>query len=522
MMKKVLLTTIHQPLGVESETCTKNIQAEMYHAQVTLSQGPFSIRAVCTGWGLEFIAVNLNVPTTVLHYPTKKQFIRELRNGYDLVGIGFSICTFPKAVELCEIIRQTAPKSKIVLGGYGTVLPECDRYADYVCREEGVNFLKRLLGEDEASSFEVPVIKRFLKVLSVSTGPEIILPVGLGCSRGCDFCCTSHFFKREYLPLIKSGKGIHDIICSVDYGTSTYRDVGIIDEDFLYDRERAMEMAGWNAREMEKPILFSCLTSLKSISQYSMDELLSMGLAGVWVGIESKKAKYAKLKEIDVAQTVNALKVSGINVLTSMIIGFDWHDAKGIEDDFQYLVSLKPTLSQLMMYSPCPHTPLYRKLANEKRLLDAPYQYYDGFHLLFRHPHFSPQELETILLRLFDREYEELGPCIFRVMEVQLNGYNSLKDSASPLFRRRALEHERFCCRFYPLLRLGIAQAPSQKVKEHLLELRERTEGSFSIPLAQRSKAAVAPLLYYYTKMHDIVFPNQQPRCEIHRYHYVS
>jgi radical SAM superfamily enzyme YgiQ (UPF0313 family) len=520
MTKRVLLTTIHQPLGVESETCTKNIQAEMYHAQVTLSQGPFSIRAVCTGWGLEFIAVNLNVPTTVLHYPTKKQFIRELKNGYDFVGIGFSICTFPKAVELCIIIRQTAPRSKIVLGGYGTVLPECDRCADYVCREEGVNFFRRLLGEEEVTSFKIPVIKRFLKVLSVSSGPEIILPVGLGCSRGCDFCCTSHFFEREYVPLVRSGKEIHDFICSVDYGDSTYRDVGVIDEDFLFDRERAMEMVKWNARELEKPILFSCLTSLKSISQYSMKELLSMGLAGVWVGIESKKAKYGKLKNIDVAQSVTALKRSGINVLTSMIIGFDWHDAKGIEDDFQYLLSLKPTLSQLMLYSPCPQTPLYKKLANEERLLDIPYKHYDGFHLLFKHPYFSAEELEKILLRLFEREYEELGPCIFRVMAVQLDGYDSLRDNANPLFRRRALEHQRLCLRFYPLLRLGIAKAPSQKVKDYLRELRERTENAFSIPFAQRSKKAAAPLLYYYTKLHDAVFPNRQPRCEVHRYHY--
>ena len=144
---KILLTTIHQPLGVDNETCTKNIQAEMYHAQVTLAQGPFSIRTVCTGWGLEFIAVNLNTPTTVLHYPTKKQLIKELAQDYGYVGIGFSICTFPKAVELCSLVRTVAPKSKIVLGGYGTVLPECDQYADYVCREEGVNFFKRLLCE---------------------------------------------------------------------------------------------------------------------------------------------------------------------------------------------------------------------------------------------------------------------------------------------------------------------------------------------------------------------------------------
>ena len=147
-MQRLLLTTIHRPFGVENETCTKNIQAELYHAQVTLEQGPFSIRAVCDGWGLELIAANLEAPTTVLHFPTKRIFIKELRKGYDYVGISFVGCTLPKAIELCEIIRRESPQSKIVLGGYGTLLNECNPYADYVCREEGVNFFKKLLGEN--------------------------------------------------------------------------------------------------------------------------------------------------------------------------------------------------------------------------------------------------------------------------------------------------------------------------------------------------------------------------------------
>ena len=137
-MKRVLLTTIQKPLGVVSETCTENIQAEMYHAQVTLAQGLFSIRSVCTGWGLDFIAANIEAPTTVLHYPTESRFRRELRKGYDYVGIGFVVCTFPKAMELCRIVREESPTTEIILGGYGTVLEECDEYADHV-----VDFLER-------------------------------------------------------------------------------------------------------------------------------------------------------------------------------------------------------------------------------------------------------------------------------------------------------------------------------------------------------------------------------------------
>lgn len=516
-MSTVLLTTVHQPLGVDSHDSTRNMQAEMYNAQVTVSQGAFSIRAVCTGWGLDFIAANLGAPTTVLHYPTLNRLRRELEKGYDFLGIGFAICTFPKAIEICALARECAPQTKIVLGGYGTVLPECDRYADHVCREEGVNFFRRLLKEGEVGNFTLPVIIRSLKVLSVSTGPELIVPTGLGCSRGCDFCCTSHFFDREYVPLVRTGKQIHDFICSVDFGRSTYRDVGIIDEDFLLDRRRGRELAEWNSRELEKPILFSCLTSAKSIAQYSTDELLRMGLAGVWMGIESRRAKYGKLKNLDIPAMISRLKDFGINVLTSMILGYDWHDPATVEDDFQYLLSLKPTLSQLMLYSPCPQTPLYERMRKAGRLLDVPYHHYDGFHLLFRHPHFSPEEIETLLVRLFEREYEELGPCIFRVMEVQLNGFERLRASESALYRRRALEHRHMAVAIFPLLRVGIAKAPSGRVREYLVSLRDRAGSLLPLPVSVRSREVAAPLLYHYTDWRRR-FTYTQPRQEVHHY----
>lgn len=517
-MKRVLLTTIHQPLGVHSETCTPNIQAEMYHAQVTLAQGPFSIRSVCTGWGLEFIAANLEAPTTVLHYPTKERLLRELRTGYDFVGIGFVICTFPKAIEMCRLIRRVSPETRIILGGYGTVLTECDQYADYVCREEGVNFMRRLLSESEIDRRTIPNIERTLKVFSVTTRPEVIIPVGLGCSRGCDFCCTSHFFDRQYVPLIKSGRDLHEQMRRVKPHGGGFRNIGIIDEDFLADRSRMEDVIKLNPQEVDHPILFSCLTSLQSLSQYTTMELLQMGLSGAWVGIESKWATYPKLQKIDAARMISELKGVGISMLASMIIGYDWHDKKTIEEDFAYLMSLRPTFSQFMIYSPCPQTPLYRKLVQEGRLLNVPYKLHDGFHLLFKHPHFSSEELEQIVGELFVREYEELGPSILRVLENQLDGYLALRDSGPAWLRARAREHKNLCLEIYPLLRLGIRRAPSEKVKAHLLELRDRIESELNIPLSARTKTAAVPLLSLYSAIITRLNPHPQPKVQVTRY----
>ena len=519
-MKKLLLTTIHRPLGVESETCSKNISAEVYHSSITLAQGPFSIRVIATGWGLEFIAANLMNPTTVLHYPTKKAFIRELKKGYDYVGISFVLCTFPKAIELCQLVRRYAPDSQIILGGYGTVLKECDEFADYVCREEGVNYIRKLLGEEEVNSYTIPVIRRPTQIMSVPLKREAIIPVGLGCPRGCDFCCTSHFFEQEYHPLILTGEEIHKAICSIDFGESVSRHVGIVDEDFLIDKKKIMKMAELNAQEIEKPIFISPFASLKSISQYSIDELITVGLFGVLIGIESKQAKYPKLLGIDAVRMIAELRSVGISALTTMVIGYDWHNAEAIEEDFQYLLSLKPALTQFMIYSPCPQTPLYKRLKEENRLLDIPYKFQDGFHLLFRHPYFSPPELESLLQNLFMREYEELGPSIFRILEVQLEGYESLKENPRPLFRARAREHERICLEIYPLLKTGIKKAPSHRVKEYLKDLRDRVESRFSISMSEKIKECIVPALYIYTKLHSKFPFLQQPRTEVHRYNF--
>ena len=517
-MTRVLLTTIQRPLGVASETCTPNIQAEMYAAQVTRAQGVFTIRSPCTGWGLDFIACNLDAPVTVLHYPTERAFVRELRRGYEYVGIGFVNCTWPKARRLCALVRREAPTAKIVLGGYGTVLRECDAHADYVCREEGVGFLKRLLGEPPAGTFRIPRIERTLRVMTVAARREAILVAGLGCSRGCDFCCTSHFFDRTHVPLIRDGAALHEEMRRVDHGGVPYRNIGVIDEDFLADRPRMEAMIPLNATLVDRPVLFTCLTSLQSLAQYSTDELLAMGLSGAWVGIESLLARYAKLRDVDAGALIDRHRRVGIVTLTSMIVGLDGHDEGNVEGDFQYLLGLRPACAQFMIYSPCPQTPLYARLEREGRLLAVPHKYHDGFHALIAHPRFTSERLERLVDELYRREYEALGPTALRVAEVQLEGYLTLRERSEPHLRARAREYRRLCLDTYPLFGAAIRRAPSERVRRWAIELRERVEDSFAVPASARVKAALVPALAAYATLRGRLRPNPQPGTEVHRY----
>jgi haloalkane dehalogenase len=119
----VLLTTVCRPFGRKGDG--DSVGAELFHAQATRSQGIFSYRQVNRCWGLDYIAENIEAPTVVLHYPSKRELPQEIRKRrYDIIGINFVVATFHKVQQMVSIIRKHSPGSKIVLGGYGTVLSD--------------------------------------------------------------------------------------------------------------------------------------------------------------------------------------------------------------------------------------------------------------------------------------------------------------------------------------------------------------------------------------------------------------
>ena len=128
------------------------------------------------------------------------------------------------------------------------------------------------------------------------------------------------------------------------------------------------------------------------------------------------------------------------------------------------------------------------------------------------------ERLEHLVNGLFQREYEELGPSVCRVLEVQLMGYHTLTGHPDPLFRARAREHKRLCIDTYPLLKTAIRQAPSQKVSEYLHDLKERVQEEFKIPYLTKTIQSLVPALAFYTGLKDRILPNPQPRTSINRY----
>jgi haloalkane dehalogenase len=475
---------------------------ELLHGQVTRAQGIFSPRTVNSHYALDYIAENLDAPTVVLHYPSKREFIRELKKGYDFVGISFLMAVFHKTKEMVAMVRRYAPQAKIVLGGYGTILSDdvLKPYADFICREEGVAFFRRVLGEPEIPMpYKHPLITSGMKVFSLPvSGRTGKIFAGLGCPNGCDFCCTSHFFKRKHIRLLPEAS---DIYATVE----RYLDMDpnlvflIIDEDFLLNKRRAMAYRECVMRGGRSLSTFA-FASVKAISQYTTEQILEMGIDGLWIGYEGTRSGYAKQQGRPIEEILTELREHGITALTSMIVGFDYQTEEVVAQELDGLMKLRPALSQFLIYGPPPGTPFYDRTIRENRLrevfTDDPELFYrraDGFTTMIKHPTLSPEKIEAIQRWCFRQDFERLGPSIYRIQETHLLGYQKLKTSSNPLLRAKAEHFATEIRRAYPAFLAGRLFGPNAAIRRWTRDLERRIHAELGRPsLAERLHSVLA------------------------------
>src|SRR5258708_13484504 len=122
---RVLLTSVFGPYAQDDEFGSRRINPmKLYHNQVTRAQGSFSLRMFHRSWGIMMIQENISAPCSVLDFPTRNAFARELTtNHYDIVGISSIIVNVLKVREMCRMVRELSPDSVIVLVGHVTPIP---------------------------------------------------------------------------------------------------------------------------------------------------------------------------------------------------------------------------------------------------------------------------------------------------------------------------------------------------------------------------------------------------------------
>jgi len=442
---RVLLTSVFKPFAQDDEYGSRAINpVELYHNQVTREQGPFSLRMFHRSWGLMFIHQNISAPSTLLDFPSRERFVRELKaHDYDIVGISSIVVNVGKVREMCRLVREHSPRSTIVVGGHVTSTPQLETLidADHLVRGEGVAWMRRFLGEDP----DVPLVHPHIpssfgfRVMGLPSprgggSPAATIVPSVGCPLGCNFCTTSAFFggKGRFVNFYQRGEDLFRVMCDAEraLGVSSFF---MMDENFLLYKRRALELLDCMKRHRKSWALY-VFSSANAIGKYDIRELVELGVEWIWLGLESSGADYAKLKGADTLSLVGELQAHGICVHGSTIIGLEHHTPENIGPEIDRAIAHDTVFHQFMLYTPMPGTALHSQIAAEGRLLaDVDLADTHGqYKFNFRHAAIARDLSKTMLDRAFRLDFERNGPSLFRLMHTMMTRWRRYRSDTDP------------------------------------------------------------------------------------------
>lgn len=451
---KVLLSSVFGPYAQDDEYGSRKINPmELYHNQVTRVQGPFSLRMFHRSFGLMLIQANIDAPCTLLDFPTLDRFTEELRNNsYDIVGISSITPNVGKAEKMCKVVRKYLPKATIVLGGHIANMPNIQNIVDvdHIVKGDGIDWFQKFLKQESNGQIKHPSIfsgfgNRVLGLDLSRTKTAAILVPSVGCPIGCNFCSTSALFggKGKFINFYETGDSLFEVMSRIEKDLGS-RSFFVLDENFLLHRKRTLRLLELMEKHNKSWSLY-VFSSAKTLTLYTMDQLIRLGVSWLWLGLEGENSQYEKLKEIDSHTLVQELRSNGIRVLGSTIIGLENHTPENINQVIDWAVKHNTDFHQFMLYTPLPGTSFYEQLSNEKTLLseeECPSADIHGqSRFNYRHKHISPGQESEFLLRAFNRDFAINGPSIVRMIRTMLMGWERHKNHPDLRVRRR-FQHE--------------------------------------------------------------------------------
>jgi len=536
---RILLTSVFGPYAQDDEFGSRAINPmELYHNQVTRAQGSFSIRMFHRSWGIMMIQANISAPCTVLDFPRREDFARELKaNRYDIVGISSIIVNLKKVIEMCRMVRELSPHSVIVVGGHVAALENLGEMidADHIVRGEGISWMRRYLGEDEHGPIQHPAIISGLRTRVMGLrlperkgGTAATIIPSVGCPMGCNFCTTSAFFggKGKFINFFQTGDELFQVMSELEKELKV-DSFFVMDENFLLHRARALRLLEL-MKAAGKSWELSVFASANAIRKYSMQELVELGVSWLWMGLESAQSNYGKLTNTDTRQLTRELRAHGIRVQGSTIIGLEHHTPDNIAEEIEHAVGHQTDFHQFMLYTPVPGTPLYREIADQGRLLSEieMADIHGQYKFNFQHNAISRDDSKRFLDWAFWRDFERNGPSLYRMCRTMLEGWRRYKDYPDLRVRERFAREMKKVSTAYNAALWAMEREfrkVNKQVSEDIRSLRREIQKEF--PLVGRVTAGVlGPVLLWSARREEKLLAEgrtYEPPTIVERSHWV-
>ena len=250
-----------------------------------------------------------------------------------------------------------------------------------------------------------------------------------GCPGACHFCSSSSFFGRGWRY-----RSAESVLLELDeiHNRYGFRGVAFLDDNFTLLPERVEKVAdgiierGYNLKLWN----FSRVDTIVN-NPGMVRKLAAAGSRTIYLGIESDSAKtlnsLGKNTTIaDVERAVALLKENRIDVFGSYIIGNLDEDRADVERTIELALRLDTSIAQFSILTPYPGTQLYQEVKD--RIFKKRWKFYDGLHLVFRHPKINRHLLQILLVSAFMRFYRRSREAI--------DGFNHVARRNRPSVRK--------------------------------------------------------------------------------------
>lgn len=327
--------------------------------------------------------------------------------------------------QMAKTAKQIIPTIKTGVGGvHAEVVPEDfkSKFIDFIYDKNGIkNFnltLKALINKksvreineeinkgSKKNSFDYKypdrnAVKKYRKhYYYMFHNPCALIKTSFGCPYNCSFCFCKEVTDGKYFA-----RNMNDII--EELSLIEEEEVYIVDDDFLYDRNKLIEfIKGIKEKNIKKKFLVYGRADFIAQNIDILVKLKGCGLQAVIVGIESVRAddlvNYNKNTTVDINERcIKILQQLDIELYATLIIPLDFK-----KEDFKKLVrwlrGLNVKFVNLQPLTPLPGTKIFNSYEGSLLVNRQQYEMWDMAHVVLKPEFMSIRAFYAEILKAY-------------------------------------------------------------------------------------------------------------------------